>query len=167
MQIREATKSDASAMLDLFYHLDSETDFMLMEPGERCTTLEEQQNIITTFSESRNRFMFVAEQDSIIGFCVLVGNQYKRTSHVASLVVGVCKIHWGQGIGSALLKQALQQATVASISRIELSVREDNVSAIALYEKFGFVKEGVRTHSLQISGKPANEIYMAKLLRAG
>ncbi len=137
---------------------------MLLEPDERETTSEEQQNIITSFSKSSHRFMSIAEQDDIVGFCVLIGNKNARNCHVASLVIGVSKIHWGQGIGSALVKQALKQASRAGIRRVELTVRKDNVPAIALYEKFGFVKEGVRTHSLLIAGRLISEIYMAKLL---
>lgn len=164
MKIREADATDAQAVLNLFYNLDRETDFMLLEPDERDTTSEEQQNIIAVFSKSSHRFMYVAGQDDIIGFCVLIGNQNARNSHVASLVVGVSKIYWGQGIGSALVKQALMQASSTGIRRVELTVRKDNISAIALYEKFGFVKEGVRRHSLLIAGRLISEIYMAKLL---
>jgi RimJ/RimL family protein N-acetyltransferase len=164
MTIREALCSDAEALLSLLHKLDTESEYMLLEPNERNTTVEEQQNIIRSFSESPHRFMFVAQEKEICGFCVLNGNPHRRTTHVASLVIGVSKIYWRQGIGSALLNQALAQAANSGIKRVELTVRIDNLSAISLYEKFGFEKEGIRRNSLRIIEKPTDELYMAKLL---
>jgi hypothetical protein len=47
MNIREVITSDAQAMLELFHKLDRESDYMLLEPNERQTTLEEQKGIGT------------------------------------------------------------------------------------------------------------------------
>ena len=50
------------------------------------------------------------------------------------------------------------------IHRIELVVLRDNISAIGLYKKMGFVEEGVRKQSSYLNGQFVDEIYMAKLL---
>ncbi|MDF4907292.1 hypothetical protein P3572_22820 [Vibrio parahaemolyticus] len=42
MQIREVRASDAQSVLDLMYQLDRESKFMMLEEGERTTTLEQQ-----------------------------------------------------------------------------------------------------------------------------
>ena len=164
MQIREAVESDAAALLRLFNQLDSESNFMLFEPGERQTTEPEQQAIIAAFAQSERRFMCVAETaGNIIGFCVLVGNQQRRNAHTASLVIGVAKSHWRQGTGAKLLETVIGKADTAGIERIELTVRTDNRAALALYQKFGFVIEGERIGSLNIGGNRVNEFYMARV----
>lgn len=97
MIIRYAVNGDARALLSLFSKLDYESDFMLFEPGERQTTESEQAAIIEAFANTGGRFMFVAETaDELVGFCVLVGNQQRRSARMASLVVGVAQAIGGE-----------------------------------------------------------------------
>jgi putative acetyltransferase len=66
-----------------------------------------------------------------------------RRRHVAAIGMGVKTSARGQGIGTSLLRAAVELCdNWANISRIELEVYTDNVSAIALYRKCGFVIEG-------------------------
>ena len=46
MIIRTIRESDAAQFLNLCKQLDAETQFMMLEPGERKTTLEEQRTQI-------------------------------------------------------------------------------------------------------------------------
>lgn len=48
----------------------------------------------------------------------------------------------GAGLGAALLDDALQQAGAAGRACLRLEVRQDNVAAIALYRRAGFVPFG-------------------------
>ncbi len=48
------------------------------------------------------------------------------------------------GVASALLSHLENFAKEKSLSFISLEVRESNINAISLYEKFDFIKEGVR-----------------------
>ncbi len=49
-------------------------------------------------------------------------------------------------------------------TKMELDVREDNPSAIRIYEKVGFLKEGIRTQGFFVDGLYKNLILMGKLL---
>ena len=162
MNIRSAIKSDAQSLLTLLSKLDAETDYMLFEPGERQTTLAQQEAILDRFADGRGVFL-VAESEHIEGFCVLDPGLGRRNQHVASVVMGVQKSSWGRNIGSELLGHALEKAREAGIKRVELTVRTDNHAAIALYEKFGFIKEGVRAGSLLINGELRDEYFMARV----
>lgn len=163
MRIREATKSDAAGLLALFAKLDSETEYMLFEPEERGTTVFQQEAILESFSSDCRNIYLVAEAVGIEGFCVVAPGKQRRSWHVASLVIGVQKSSWGRNVGSRLLGHALERATEVGITRVELTVRVDNLSAIALYRKFGFVPEGERTGSLLVGGSLKNEYYMARV----
>ena len=68
-----------------------------------------------------------------------------------------------QGVGKALMTATLQKAKTKGLTRIELTVRENNIRAIALYEKLGFEKEGVHKNGVCIDGKYENHIFMALL----
>lgn len=50
----------------------------------------------------------------------------------------------GQGIASALLAELMNRGEALGIRDFTLEVRAGNRPAIGLYEKFGFVSEGVR-----------------------
>lgn len=49
-----------------------------------------------------------------------------------------------RGIGSLLLKELIGYAARRGIVRLQLEVRESNAAARLLYERFGFVTDGIR-----------------------
>lgn len=48
--------------------------------------------------------------------------------------------HQRRGIGTALMRKAIDLARQESVDSVELAVNEDNLAAIKLYEKVGFRK---------------------------
>lgn len=58
--------------------------------------------------------------------------------------IWVEKKHRNQGIASKLIKSMIEEAKNQDIKNITLEVSEENVIAIHLYQKFGFVKKAVR-----------------------
>ena len=52
----------------------------------------------------------------------------------------------GQGLGAALLQALHDHARQRGASRIFLEVRDDNASALALYDTQGYERTGVRTN---------------------
>ena len=89
--------------------------------------------------------ILVAEIDGkVIGVASLhLLNDSLRQSHVRALGVTVARSAQGCGVGSALMQGLLEWADQwAQVKRIELRVNVDNLVAISLYKKFGFVEEG-------------------------
>ncbi len=67
-----------------------------------------------------------------------------RRKHVANIGMAVDENFQGQGIGGILLQSAKNLAfNWLAVKRIELEVYTDNKAAIALYERHGFVQEGL------------------------
>lgn len=163
--IREAAIGDEGELVKLFYTLDQETEFMLMEPGERTLSIEQQAEILKQFSQSSAKVIFVAlEGNKIVGFIGGTGGEANRNRHSISIAMGVLASHCSVGIGTQLLQRLFDWATLHQFHRVELTVMDSNVRALALYEKLGFEVEGVKRHSLKISGTYINERYMAKLI---
>jgi len=165
MNIREIKITDAPAMLDLNMKLDEESDFMLFEKGERKLSVDSQAEIIKGALDQKNVLWLVAESKNgdLDGYCVVSGKPQFRVKHVGSLVIGVVKKSWSKGIGFRLLESAIERSSDLGFTRLELSVRSDNQRAISLYKKAGFVIEGERKNSLNISGNYFDELYMAKV----
>ena len=99
----------------------------------------------------------------VIGWCDVSSLDRPIFSHIGSLGMGVLAPYRGQGVGTALISTAIQKARLKGLTRIELTVREHNTSAIALYKKFGFVTEGTHKNAVCIDGKYENHIFMALL----
>ena len=165
MIIRTIRKSDAEQFLYLSKQLDEETQFMLLEPGERNTSLEELRDQIHNLLRQENQTIFVAEQDNqLVGYLEAKGGTFKRSRHSAYLVIGILQAFAGQGIGTQLFQRMEEWAKQIHIHRLELTVMTHNTAGIAWYKKQGFAIEGTRRHSLLINGQFVDEFFMAKLL---
>lgn len=65
------------------------------------------------------------------------------------------------GIGKELIKYMIDWAKDSNIVRkINLRVREDNETAIGLYTKLGFKKEGAISRDFYVAGKYYSSICM-------
>ncbi|CAH2461869.1 MULTISPECIES: GNAT family N-acetyltransferase [Bacillus] len=164
--IREIRVEDAASFLQLSKQLDEETKFMLYEPGERKTTVEQQEKMVHRFIENEYATIFVAvEDDRVIGFILANGNDFQRKRHVAGIVIGILQEYSGRGIGTSLFKEVEKWARLHDVWRLELTVMAHNTRAQALYSKIGFAQEGVKKSALIIDGKGIDEYEMAKLLK--
>lgn len=165
MIIREIKLEDATELTNLMKEVEARSDFMLMEPGERKTTPEQQAKLLERIQKQSNATILVAEVDKkLIGYLIAVGGTVKKTKHSAYLAIGILEDYRGKGLGTALFESVEQWAIKNNISRLELTTVTENVAGVALYKKSGFEIEGVKRNSLIINGKPCDEYYMSKLL---
>ena len=56
--------------------------------------------------------------------------------------MSVLKEFWGLGIGRALMASCIECAKAAGYHQLELNVVAENVRALSMYEKAGFVEYG-------------------------
>lgn len=165
MEIRDSIIGDEEKLVKLFSVLETETQFMLMEPDESKLTIEKQAQLIKEFSQSNSRVLFVAsENNEIVGFLGGTGGYANRERHTIKIAMGILASYWGKDIGVQLLQALFTWAKMNHFHRIELTVMEENLRAKALYSKVGFEIEGVKRKSLKVSGKYTNELLMSKLI---
>jgi ribosomal protein S18 acetylase RimI-like enzyme len=105
----------------------------------------------------------VLSRGDVVGWCDVLPKSRPIYSHTGVLGVGILPAFRGQGIGSRLILQTLDAAHTFGLSRVELTVRENNKNAIALYWKIGFETEGLLRNSVKIDGVYEN-VMMALLL---
>jgi ribosomal-protein-alanine N-acetyltransferase len=81
------------------------------------------------------------------------------------LTIAVDPAYQGKGVGRALLSENLRQMSNAGAKTMFLEVAKDNMSALALYERFGFVKVGERAgYYRRPDGSRATAVVMRKQL---
>lgn len=101
--------------------------------------------------------------DKVVGWCDITSLHRPVFSHAGTLGIGILAPFRAQGIGEALMRAAIEKAQHRGLTRIELTVREHNKPAIALYEKLGFQVEGLHRNAVCIDGQYENHICMALL----
>ena len=101
----------------------------------------------------------------VIGWCDIRRHALPAFAHRGSVGMGVMAKWRGHGIGFRLLDAALDAAFRQGFARVELEVRSDNARAIALYDKIGFVREGLLKDSFFIDGEYFDAISMAIIRR--
>ena len=119
--------------------------------------------VLTNIKESWPHLLAISN-DKVIGWCDITGSNRHACKHLGTLGVGVINEYRGNGVGHQLIKKSLELAEEKGLTRIELSVREDNQRAIDLYKLFGFNIEGKHMKCILIDGQYYNEISMALLL---
>ena len=66
-------------------------------------------------------------------------------------------------MGAALLARTLEAAEAAGMTRVELEVFASNTRAIRLFERAGFVREGVKRQARLLDGRAEDVVCMARL----
>ncbi|MGE6369521.1 N-acetyltransferase family protein [Planococcus kocurii] len=163
--IRTAEHGDARSLAALQKVVESESDFMLYAKDERTQSTQKVRKQIIEWKQSGYSTIIIAILNGQhVGYLMIVGNDAKRAAHRAFIDLGLQKDAQGKGIAKSLLKKAEEWSKEKGISRLEVTVVEENESARNLYEKAGFKSEGIRQKSMIINNKPHNEIYLAKFL---
>jgi L-amino acid N-acyltransferase YncA len=99
------------------------------------------------------------------GWCDVIPNRSRAIySHCGTLGVGLLPEFRGKGIGRQQMRRTIDAAFAFGLTRIELTVREGNVNAIALYKNLGFETEGLHRNAVCIEGQYEN-LYSMALMR--
>jgi RimJ/RimL family protein N-acetyltransferase len=108
---------------------------------------------------------FVAlDGERVIGWCDISSLNRPVFAHSGILGMGVVEGYREQGVGTALIIATLNAAKAAGLKRVELTVHNHNLRAKNLYEKMGFVVEGVKRRGVCIDGHYEDLICMGYLI---
>ncbi|OCI95773.1 acetyltransferase [Rhizobium sp. AC27/96] len=116
--------------------------------------------VLGMIAKGNPQFVALAGSD-VVGWCDISRHAFPSHAHAGHLGMGIIPAYRGQGLGRRLIQTTLQAARNTGMERVELSVHADNIRAIALYEKVGFVREGLARRSVRIDGRYKDAIHMA------
>lgn len=117
---------------------------MLSYPDENSFDAKQEGQFLKEKEESENEIELIAVVDGAVAGTAgieAVGSKYK-VRHRAEFGIGVAKEFWGLGIGRALMDACIECAKNAGYFQIELNVVAENVRAVSMYERAGFVEYG-------------------------
>jgi RimJ/RimL family protein N-acetyltransferase len=160
MIVRHAEARDAPALVLLAEAVGSEDEGWILSSEWR--SIPDERRYLKTVRRHPDAVVLVAEVDGVIaGRLSLARDPHPASRHVADLGLMVAAGHRRRGVGRALLDEAVAWARRSGIRKLELHVFPHNGPALALYERFGFVREGYRTRHYERNDEYVDAILMA------
>ncbi|SMD30404.1 hypothetical protein SAMN02745355_0284 [Picrophilus oshimae DSM 9789] len=153
--IREANPRDARQIIDCMQSVMDEKIYLV---GEYYLLTErgEQERL-----KNPDELTLVCEiNNKIVGVLTLQRGFYKKNRHTANLGIAIMSGYRGIGIGTRMIRQALEWAMDHGIEKVNLEVFSSNKNAISLYKHLGFEIEGIRKNQFIINGSYVDDILM-------
>jgi RimJ/RimL family protein N-acetyltransferase len=160
--IRPAVPNDASALIAVKKSYIEGSDTIPLLVSEYKNSLEQEKALIERLNSSENSILLIAEQDGkIIGNVDLIGSERSRTSHTAMLGIGLLLEARNRGIGSIMMKAAIDWARKnPALELIWLDTYSSNLTGITLYNKIGFKAAGVVPSFFKQNGQAHSKVQM-------
>ncbi len=165
--IRKPNVEDAKAIINVMTIADTETLFLARNPGEFCTPVEREKQIIENVLADNDSEWFVAEYDNkVIGQCsVGLVRRNARYRHRATCAFVILKDYCNLGIGGKMMEECIKWCRKHGVTQLELDVVKNNERALKMYQNFGFEIIGTKEMALKYQdGTYADEYLMVKKL---
>jgi RimJ/RimL family protein N-acetyltransferase len=158
--VRPLAEDDVDAAVEMFAAVVAEGRWMGTEPG-----FEEDERRAAWWrglaDPHQRSFVAVATDGTIVGSASFHLAGYG----VADLGMAVAAEWRGRGVGAQLLDALIAAASDVGAHKLSLQVWPHNARAVALYERRGFVREGLlRRHYRRASGELWDAVVMGLVL---
>lgn len=164
-RLRIAEPSDAAALAALLTDVAADSDMLLQAPGEPIPAA--QIRAFLTASHGRGLTILAEVNNLPIGVIMSHAGETANERGCFSIALAIAAPWRGQGLGRVLITALTEWARQhAQGWRLELTVIAGNQPARRLYQRMGFVEEGVLRGRFRLHGQSQDEIRMGLLLRA-
>src|SRR5579859_582539 len=155
LTLRRAEPRDAENLLAFLNQVAGESENITFGPGEFELSVEEERQFLQQTEESPTSLYVIAEiAGEIAGTLTFSTSKRPRLRHAGEFGTTILRKYWNLGIGNKMLVYLIAWARqTGTIRKINLRVRVDNLPAIHLYEKHGFVQEGRLTREFYLHGQ--------------
>jgi RimJ/RimL family protein N-acetyltransferase len=121
------------------------------EEAQKWQEPEREQKILHENYLDDNKLILATEMNQrIVSLSNVHAGERNRNRHVGQMGISILPEYRGNGLGTAVMQAMIDWATAHPvIEKLALGVWADNVPAIALYEKMGFVEEGRKVREVK------------------
>ena len=160
--IRTAEPGDAGALVRLAEAVGSEEGGWLIADGGWRSASEERRYLKAIRRHAYAAVLVAEEDDRIVGRLSIGRDTHPASEHVADVGLMVADGYRRRGIGRALMENAEAWARGVGVRKIELHVFPHNEAALALYDRLGYRRVGVRRGHFRRADGYVDAILMEK-----
>lgn len=155
---------DAVEFITFQRMMAADSPMMMTEPDEYPSDDKFLKFFENNAQTKLNAYLMGKREGRIVASLSLSRARFRRTMHSALLGMMVHEACRGLGIGGHMVQAGVEAAQAMPVYKIDLHVRIDNPSAIAIYKKAGFEIEGIMRRGLQTSEGMHDVYYMGLCL---
>lgn len=157
---------DAEEIVAFYNRVGGETSYLSFEKDEYPLTVEQQKEALEADSKDDQQFMLLVKEDGEIIALGTMNTSHKiKAKHVTELGIVVQKLSQSKGVGTELMKRLIKWArNEPNITKIRLDTRADNVKAVSLYLRLGFIIEGTLKNETLWNGQYYDLYVMGKMI---
>lgn len=159
----EATPQNADMLLSFLKQVTGETPFLMCDPNEVTSTMEEEIDFIKRHNEGERQMLLCAYVDGKhAGNCSFKGKtRSRREIHRVGIGIALRQEYTGFGLGRLMLQALLRVIQEKGYEQAELKVVGGNERALHLYQSLGFRECGRIPHAFKSQeGTYRDEIVM-------
>ncbi|MCY7801016.1 MULTISPECIES: GNAT family N-acetyltransferase [Bacillus] len=128
---------------------------------EQPRTLEEERQFISDMMEKDNMYAAIEIDGKVYGIARVIRGELKMKRHTGLFRTWLHSKAQGLGIGREIMSYTLNWCRLHRLHKLCLTVFSANKAALSLYEKSGFIIEGVQKEQVLTDGKYEDEVLMA------
>ena len=158
--LRPARPTDSRGLARLFAAVRGEGRWLLTPPS--AVSEPSEAFFIGEMIRGGGGLALVAEADGeVIGNVLVSLERSVVSNHVGTLSIVIDEAWRNVGIGSEMVRTAQAWCAERGLQKLALAVFPDNQRAIAVYERAGFVREGLRRRQYRVDDELRDELLMA------
>ena len=158
--LRPARPTDGRALARLFADVRAEGRWLVTPPS--AVNQPSEGFWIAEMIRGAEHLALVAEADGeVVGNVLVNVDRNATTEHIGVLAICIAADWRDIGIGNELVRAAQEWARGRGLRKVSLGVFPDNPRAIAVYERCGFVREGLRRQQYRSGEVFRDEVLMA------
>ncbi|WP_035186184.1 GNAT family N-acetyltransferase [Alteribacter aurantiacus] len=159
--LRQARKTDA---FDIITNVEKIIQKGRYIQKERVRTIEEEQTFIQEMTDKNNMYTVVEIDGHVYGIARLIRGDLNMKRHTALFRTWLTEEAQGKGLGKKIMEYTLDWAKQNGLYKVCLTVFAQNTVAKKLYERYGFVTEGVQKDQVFVDGEYDDEVSMAHFI---
>ena len=131
---------------------------------ESARSVAEEQRFIENMIQSDNMYVAAVLNNEIVGIARVIRGELEMKRHTGLFRTWLVQSAQGNGIGSEIMNYTMKWCRVHQLHKLCLTVFASNGLAYKLYERYGFIQEGVQKEQVKLNGIYDDEIFMAYFL---
>lgn len=160
--VRQARRVDAQSVVQVIDTVCAEQVHLLTK--QYVPTPQWEAVLLGQEQASPNLLLVPVIEQQVVGWCRAFGGTFAKNKHIADIGIGLLAPFRQKGIGTEMLRQAVEWAKSCNIRKLTADTFSSNEAARSLFRKVGFVETGIRRRQFLVDEQYVDEILLERFL---